>query len=84
MSYTDLRDFDAEATFTFEADGVEVTVEIAKLGGGTVGRQYTGRWRYIMSVGGTEAARGQDFDTSTFESHKSAARILFRMLSNEL
>lgn len=71
MSYTDLHDFDAEYTYTAPSGTI---VQIAKLGGGTVGREYSGRWRYIVTDNnGTEIARGQDYDTPMPHTHKRAA-----------
>lgn len=72
MSYTDLRDFTAEHTHT---DDNGLTVQVEKLGGGTVGREYTGTWRYIATDSdGNEVARGQDCDTGMPHSHDHVAR----------
>lgn len=74
MSYTDLRDFEQEYARTMP-NGIVVQVE--KLGGGTVGKAYTGTWRYIvLNPDGSEAARGQDMETGMPHTHKQAARVI--------
>jgi hypothetical protein len=74
MSYTDLRDFDPEYAATIE----DHKIQIEKLGGGTLGRAYTGHWRYIVThaVSGDEIARGQDLYTGTPKTHPEVVRIL--------
>lgn len=84
MSYTDLRDFAAEASFTFDVEGTDVKIEIEKLGGGTVGRAYDGTWRYIVTADGSEMTRGQDFTTGTPKTHQEAAALIIDALSDEL
>lgn len=71
MSYTDLRDFEAE--YSFPGDN-GIVVKIEKLGGGTVGKKYVGIWRYIVTCKGQEVARGQDYSTGTAKSHVWVAR----------
>lgn len=72
MSYTDLRDFEPEYTYTSD-EGLCVQVE--KLGGGTVGRKYAGTWRYVVSnANGAVVARAQDYTLQFPHSHKWVAR----------
>lgn len=74
MSYTDLRDFAAE--YTYQADS-GLTVQVEKLGGGTVGEKYVGLWRYIVTDSkGAELGRGQDMESGLPHGHRSAARIV--------
>lgn len=84
MSYSDLRDFAAEASFTFDVQDTKVKIEIEKLGGGTVGKAYAGMWRYVVTADGYEMTRGQDFNTGTPKTHKEAARMLLDFLSDNL
>jgi hypothetical protein len=73
MSNADLRDFEPEYTAT--VDGL--TIQIEKLGGGTLGRTYAGSWRYIATdATGTELGRGQDFTTGTPYTHAEAAELI--------
>lgn len=74
MSYTDLRDFAAE----FESsDDSGRTIRVEKLGGGTVGEEYAGIWRYVITDhDGNEIARGQDFTTSMPHTHSWVATCL--------
>lgn len=75
MSYTDLRDFNAEYTYR-DADTGNV-VKVEKLGGGTFGHAYTGTWRYtVRNFAGAEMGRGQDFHTGTPKTHAEVAREL--------
>lgn len=80
MSYTDLRDFNAEYTVVVPTMTTDVEpaliIEIEKLGGGTVGQRYTGRWRYRAYYGGHLFAQGQDLETGSYLSHRRAARVL--------
>ena len=73
MSYTDLRDFEPEYTAT----DAGLTIQVEKLGGGTLGRAYTGSWRYVViDATGTELGRGQDFTTGTPQTHAEAAALI--------
>lgn len=87
MSYTDLRDFEPEVTFDvpalYEADHA-LTIQIEKSGGGTVGEEYAGNWRAIVTLGGTELYRGQDLDTGTPHTHEQAARVVADYVANDL
>lgn len=74
MAYTDLRDFEQEYEHTDPDTGLHVQLE--KLGGGTLGRTYTGNWRYIITTAdGIELARGQDLTTPLPRTHAQAAVI---------
>jgi hypothetical protein len=74
MSYTDLRNFSCE----YSAIVGDVTVQVEKLGGGTVGKAYTGVWRYIVtrSGGSEEIRRGQDVESGSPWTHAEAARFI--------
>lgn len=66
MSYTDLRDFSPE----YAASRGDLRIQVEKLGGGTLGRDYDGVWRYVVSdQHGTELVRAQDFKAGTPLSH---------------
>lgn len=70
MSYTDLRDFEPEFTRRFE----HMTVEIEKVGGGTLGSVYTGEmWRYRVTNDEKIIARGQDLYIGWAATHRDAA-----------
>lgn len=87
MSYTDLRDFEPEATYDVPQlyrDDKPLTIQIAKSGGGTVGESYAGTWRAIVTLGDTELYRGQDLDTGTPKTHEQAARVLADYVANGL
>lgn len=74
MSYTDLRDFEAE--FEMFTDG-GLFVQVEKLGGGTVGREYSGTWRYVVSnADGVEIARAQDCETGMPHTHAWVADMI--------
>lgn len=81
MSYTDLRDFSCEYT------GIvgDVTVQIEKLGGGTLGETYSGTWRYIVtrSETGEEIRRAQDCETGMPHTHAWVARFIGCEYSDE-
>lgn len=73
MSYTDLRDFEAEYTWVSDSGA---TVQIEKLGGGAVGREYSGTWRYIVTgPDGAEWGRGQDLTTGMPRGHHFVAKM---------
>lgn len=81
MSYTDLRDFTEEHTYT-SPEGL--TVKMEKLGGGTVGKAYMGTWRYIVTdANGTELKRGQDYITGMPHTHEWVARDLADIFTEE-
>jgi hypothetical protein len=72
MAYTDLRDFEPEYKTTTDRG---LTVQIEKLGGGTVGTSYVDEdWRYIVTgADGTELGRGQDLHIRSAATHEQAA-----------
>lgn len=85
MSYRDIRDFEPEYTVTmpgkFESEP-DVLIEIEKLGGGTIGKYYTGIWRYRVSTPSGLLEYGQDLDTGPIpHSHEMAASALALHLS---
>lgn len=86
MSYTDLRDFNAEYTVVVPTMTTDVEpaliIEIEKLGGGTVGELYTGTWRYRAYYGGHLFAQGQDLETGTAYCHDGAAQVLADSLAH--
>lgn len=79
MNYTDLRDFCPEYT----VDVGDVTIQIEKLGGGTLGEAYSGTWRYIVTDNSTgeEVARGQDMMTPMPATHARAAELIYSFLT---
>ena len=79
MSYADGRDFAPEYARTMP-DGT--LVEIEKLGGGEIGKQYEGTWRYRVTPYGEkdETFFRQDFRTSTPKDHAEALVILVDFL----
>lgn len=66
------------------ADGRRLTVRISKVGGGTVGRAYDGRWHYrVRSANGRKIlAEGDDLNTGTPKTHREAAEILLDFLDD--
>lgn len=81
MSYSDLRDFDAELVTYF--DEFDVTVLIEKAGGGTVGNSYAGKWSYQVNRGTLELASGNDLETGTPHTHAQAARLVLEFLTDD-
>lgn len=78
MSYTDLRDFDAELDYWYENYG---RIQVEKLGGGSIGKAYEGIWRYkAFDTKGELITLGQDFETGTPKTHEQVASILFEMI----
>lgn len=74
MAYRDLRDFAPE--LVAQADS-GLIVQVEKLGGGTLGRAYTGAWRYIVSdAAGRELGRGQDIETGMPHTHAEVAVLI--------
>lgn len=85
MSYTDLRDFDSELSVSIPQmnDGDKtLSIQIEKLGGGTVGKSYTGTWRYRVLWAGKEVYKAQDLETPTPTSHEEAASLIAGFLAN--
>ncbi len=70
----DLRDMLGEPEYTTKILGM--TVDIWKMGGGTLGRSYDGKWGYkVTSPNGRVIAEGDDLNTGTPKTHREAARI---------
>ncbi|MFI5614720.1 hypothetical protein [Amycolatopsis sp. NPDC051903] len=61
--------------YTSTHDGL--TVHVEKVGGGTLGRTYTGSWGYVVTdSASTELGRGQDFTTGTPKTHAETALLI--------
>ena len=54
-------------------------VHIYKVGGGTIGRRYQGRWGYRVTQGGATIASGEDLQTATPKTHAEAAALAVGM-----
>lgn len=85
MSYTDLRDFCPEVIYPvgplYETGTSPIQIEIEKLGGGTLGKAYTGRWRWQVRVSDVVTEYGQDLDIPTPHTHLQAAIALADFLT---
>lgn len=99
MSYTDLRDFESELSKIFEVEGLTLghetaflQVGIEKLGGGTLGKAYTGTWRYIVTMTTNhphapqevEVGRGQDYESGTPQTHEQVADAIHEIFTMTL
>ncbi len=81
---TSPQDFEHDVTITDADAGDPATVRllIAKVGGGTPGRAYTGAWYYRLDVNGETAAHGDDLETGTPKTHAQTARIAAEFLAS--
>lgn len=63
-------------------DPKDWTIYISKIGGGTVGKAYTGDWCYLVEDAATNEVikQGSDLHTGTAKTHRQAARILASFL----
>jgi hypothetical protein len=70
------RDYEPETTLTLPAGPGEpdLTIQIAKVGGGTVGRAYTGYWQAVFTCAGREFYRMDRLHTIQACTHVEAAR----------
>lgn len=58
-------------------------VQLAKVGGGTLGKAYDGNWIYRVAVSPSHTEEGDDFATGTPKTHVNAARELAELLELE-
>lgn len=59
------------------------TVDLYKLGGGTLGRSYEGLWGYRHVRGRVEIASGQDLRTGTPKTHQEAALLVIEFSDHD-
>lgn len=59
------------------------SVEVSKVGGGTVGREYVGAWQYRACLNGVEVARGADFTSGMPMTHHRVAREVWSLLRED-
>lgn len=79
-----LQDFDSEFEWAEQVyidktgELEEVTVYVSKMGGGTVGEKYEGRWLYTLVGSGSSDPKvwGDDFNTGMPHSHRYVARCI--------
>lgn len=79
MSYSDLRDFEPEATFEIPAiyrSDKPLAIEIEKVGGGEPGRPYAGTWRYRVIYDGRVMDQGEDLESGSEITHEGAAVVV--------
>lgn len=67
---------------TFDPQLTELTyltsnsmVDVYKVGGGTLGQAYEGRWGYLVRRHGTVVGSGEDLNTGTPKTHQQAAQL---------
>jgi hypothetical protein len=79
------RDYEPETTLTLPAEPGEpdLAIQIAKVGGGTVGRAYTGQWQAVITYAGREIYRTDDLYTNQACTHQGAARHLADFMSSD-
>lgn len=74
----------AEWSGEFRTTVGEHVVSVAKVGGGTVGREYTGNWSYVVAtVSGEILAKGSDLYTGTLHMHWEAARTALELVLSD-
>jgi hypothetical protein len=86
MTSTDAGGFEPEAVYQIEGlyqDAAPLTIQIAKVGGGQVGRPYTGLWQAVVTHAERELYRGQDLGTALARTHRQAAVALAEFLAAE-
>ena len=67
--------FGEEETPEYAAGSCGTRVEVSKMGGCTLGREYTGRWHYaVYDVLGALVAQGDDYITGMPHTHRWVAR----------
>lgn len=72
------RDFEFKSQPRGE-DGTRLVILVSKVGGGTLGRAYDGRWLYRVRPVSRRAAvlaEGNDLNTGTPKTHAEAAEIV--------
>ncbi len=69
--------------YTVLIPGTPLTVRISKIGGGTVGEQYTGTWSYMITGPGVWI-EGEDLNTGMPHSHAYAAALAPTYFFDEL
>lgn len=77
------RDFEFLSSPRLEG-GERLTVRISKVGGGTVGRAYDGRWHYrVRSADGRKIiAEGDDLITPIPKTHREVVLIVLDFLDD--
>lgn len=80
QNLTVLREDEPEYEWAGRPIGTHVMVEISKVGGGTVGRRYTGRWSYRATQNGKVVAEGEDMNSPRVLTHEEAARRCWEFL----
>ena len=76
-------DFAAEAVYEIPAHGEDrapLSIAIAKAGGGTVGRAYTGSWSALVRHGSAVLHRGGELSTARACTHREAAQELASLI----
>ena len=65
-----------------DASEPEIWLGISKVGGGTLGKAYSGYWGYVANVDGESLIVGWDLRTGTAKTHEQVARIIAGFLSD--
>lgn len=84
LEMMDARGFEYVEVFENEY-GYRVSVYVAKVGGGTLGKRYTGYWRYLVVAHGAHGGvlmEGEDLFTDLAQSHVEAAETVYEFYSD--
>lgn len=93
MTNTEVMDFDPEFTAVIPGTHYSVTdhhtsrctitVHIAKVGGGTVGSSYGGRWMYLITTETGVIGAGDDFNAGIDLTHGDTAALVISFFEDE-
>lgn len=77
--------FGEEQEPEYAAGSCGARVEVSKMGGGTVGKEYTGRWHYaVFDVLGALVASGDDYITGRPHTHRWVARDIAALFLDDV
>lgn len=75
---------DIEASFAMEGtDGSGWWFHIAKVGGGTIGKEYSGEWMFLADEKGGQRTYSGEFRTNIPRDHAEAAVVGWNLVSGE-
>lgn len=80
----DQFEYHVEVPYTQDDDTAAVTVHVNKVGGGTLGHSYEGRWEVAITINGTVTFWADDIRTGTPKTHAQVAGIAAEFYANSL
>jgi hypothetical protein len=75
------HEYQTDVPSLLRTDHQTVMIYVSKVGGGTVGKSYSGSWAWSCVIDGEETGHGDDLSTGMPKTHAETARLVADFLA---